>query len=508
MSAAQPAQPPPAAPTAPDDAAPTGLISRLACEISDRANPIVVRYVRQQLRSRGFLIVFSVVLGLAMETSVATAAEAADGRDGAAGMTLFGLLAAIWTFAVWVFEPLNAYRAVANERDAASWDLIRLTGMSPGRVLRGVFAASVVQSLLYAASIAPFLVMAYLLRGVDLFSIAVGLVFIPLAGWCASAGAIFLGSLGSQRSIRTALAALVAVTTGLIWFISLTDWLSFGYIGGLLFQDLAGVVGLETAAGFALLWIFSMLTLGAAALRHPSANRSTGPRLLAYFAVFNWLAWSVIAAAPFAWQALTPAGTGGAVCAVGMGLFAVAEDETITPRQARQTERMPAWQLPALFAPGAPRGRLAYTVLTLVAVFIAFIPAGLDPHPGLDSGFVVTALIASYGAIILAASDLIARTWLAKAVRTAFGRRLFTLAVAGGLCFIGVVLVALDNGDSALSLVSPIPGIWIAADSPQRLAEAIYLIFALGLMSLFSLAVRGLRPTRTAQRISRDQAPG
>ena len=40
-------------------AARSDLLSRIAAWTSERSNPIVVRYARQQLRSRGFIIVFS-----------------------------------------------------------------------------------------------------------------------------------------------------------------------------------------------------------------------------------------------------------------------------------------------------------------------------------------------------------------------------------------------------------------------------------------------------------------
>ena len=72
-----------------------GLLTRVAAWTSERSNPIVVRYARQQLRSRGFIILFSTVLGFATLFSVTVGANADNQGEGTAAMTLFGLLTAI-----------------------------------------------------------------------------------------------------------------------------------------------------------------------------------------------------------------------------------------------------------------------------------------------------------------------------------------------------------------------------------------------------------------------------
>ncbi|MCB9732607.1 MAG: hypothetical protein H6745_08365 [Deltaproteobacteria bacterium] len=458
-----------------------GIVRRLL----DRANPVLVRYVRQQLRSRAFIVVFSLVLAIATLCALSVAGQVSLGDTGAAP-ALLGLLSATWTFAVWVFEPVSVFRAVARERDDNTWDLLRLTGLSPGRFLRGIMLASVLQGLLYMAAIAPFFMMAYLLRGIDLVTVALALVLIPVAGWCASAGAIGLACLGYTKGLRTALTALVAVTCGIIWFMSLTMWLNFEHIGFAFVFFGIGEDGVFIALDFAVFWVATCLVLGAALLRHPSANRATGPRVLAFLIPLD-VAVVAFASDPLASHELFGVtGIVAGLCAFVLGIFAVAEDFAVTPRQARDTARMRWFQLPVLFAPGGARGRVAFAVLSALAVVFGALSEQ-------DDVLAVTLGLASYAAIVMALGDLVGRRLYRSTVTTPFGRRVATVIVLAVLTFLAVAGMGLGP-KSPLGLLSPLPGLWLLGD---RGSDYVAIVLVPGVVAWITMIAFGARQTLT-----------
>ncbi|MFT7582255.1 MAG: hypothetical protein ACI9MR_003937 [Myxococcota bacterium] len=481
----------------------SGRFARMVQRISDRSNPIVVRYLRQQLRSRAFVIVYCVVLALAALFSIGVGASASDyGRP--VGMQLVGLLAILWTFAVWVFEPLNAYRAVAAERDDDTWDLLRLTGLPPGRILRGMLLASLIQGVIYAAAVAPFLVMAYLLRGIDLGSLLAIMVFIPVCGLCASAGAIFMGCLGVTRAVRVALFTLVAVVCGLIWFIAATAWAQAGDIGFLFFffgvsDNLLPIF--VVLATFAAVWVATALVLGAAVIQRPSANRSTGPRVLAYTLPLVYFVWAMIGSEGKALEALCVTGVFTTCIAFFLGIFAIAEGYDITPRQARSLRLMKF--MPSVFGSGGGRGRLAYVLLTLLGVAMAAIGAS-EGRYGTERIMTVGIAAASYSAVILCFSDWIARRQFK--FKTALARRATTLGVLASLTFIGIIGASMNGGHLELTMISPIPGLWTFGEaSHYQIDDAAAVLAFLGIACLAVLLIQGIRHSASHEAKSRTR---
>jgi len=494
-------------PAAPPRAKRPGVLERFAEWTSERSNPIVVRYARQQLRSRGFIILFSTVLGFATLFAITVGATAAERSEGDAALTLFGLLAAIWAFAVWVFEPIAAFRATANERDEKTWDLVRLTGLSPGRLIWGMFLASVLQGLLYGAAIAPFLVMAYLLRGISLDEILFVLFLIPVAGWCASAGAIFLGSVSSTKGARNALGVLVAIVAGFIWFSTLTVWLNFDFTGHFVLSGLIDGPGVVLLSNFAVIWIGAMLVLGGTVLRHPASNRSTAPRLYAWLVFLNGVVWSLFVGDPFISEALTVAAFFGALAAFLLGIFAITEDYTITPRQYRETRHMRPWQLPIIFAPGAARGRAAYLALVAAIAAVVAVAYALDDGGGrLREPMVFTILICAHGTLLITICDAIARK--TQRLDNPVMRRVLFVSVFASLAFIGSVITSLAGDRDPIAALTPIPGMWIIADRPGRFEEQLLLIVIAGGAAALILLIQAIRGTTVLERtVATKKAP-
>ena len=317
-------------------------LQAIALSLGDRINPVVIKELRQAVQSRMvggivmlFLLVNLVYLAgyLMMNERVATSEVA--------GRELFFSLYCILVVTCMAFVPLYAAVRLAMERNDANIDLLFVTTISPGKIVRGKFFAAVALAVLIYSSCMPFLVLTYLLRGIDLPSIFVtlGLSLVFTAG--VTMVAIFASAVPGGWLLRLLIAG------GLLFgmFYAVAGTIGFGYVMtsrglGYFFRS----SGEWTAWGiFALiyltLWGLCYL-LAVAALSTKASNRMMPVRV---FLTFCWL---VFGAALGGWSysqsAYEPVlvwsiGSVGFFCAVLV--FAVAERESWTPRVRRRIPR-------------------------------------------------------------------------------------------------------------------------------------------------------------------------
>lgn len=327
---------------------------------SDRVNPLVIKEVRQGLRTRVFWVVFALLLVACFVISmVAYGTVGSTALTERGGQWFFFAYFVPLAFAYFFVLPYNAFRSLLKERDDETWVLLTLTGLGPRRILRGKLGSVAVQAALYGSAVLPFLVLSYDLNGIDLLAI---LAVIALA-WAfhvfLTAASVSLGTFGEAKLVR-----------GLISFAVL----------GLLVAALAG--GLQAAyavvdGGLSLLagkdfWIATgictwlmlstgllLFEVGAARLSLPTENYSVGPRLALVFQVAGTAAMIAVG-----W-ALNKRDAEGAAILSGLlglyvtfaGLFLSTDLDGQAPRLRRQkgTGR--------IFTPGALRGYRFYVGL-------------------------------------------------------------------------------------------------------------------------------------------------
>lgn len=473
-----------------------GFFGRLVTRTADRANPVLVRYVRQQLRSRGFLLLFTLMLVAAAIFSMVFGGEAAhESIEGAAALRVFGVLVGTWTFAVWVFEPLSAFRAITMERDDSTWDLIRLTGVRPNTLIRGMLQASLVQNILHAAAIAPFLVMAYLLRGIDLMFLVCVLGFIPIAGMAASAGAIFAGCLGVTKATRAVLGVALALCCVVIWIASIGFWTEPDAYRAWKFAWNEAHIVIPLILNLMMAWLVLMTVLSAAMIKPVASNRSTTPRLTVFLLLLNMLAWFVFSEPDRLHKTLPVFCVLGVLGTLGMGMFAVTEDYALSPRQARWIRGARWWQLPDIFGPGGARGRIAFVVLGLIVLAIGATPIISEDRRWIRRGhpLLVAWITWCYGALVLFVGDALARGPLKRRAPSARHRRAAVMLLLVGLTLLATIAgVMTKRGDNMLTLLSPIPGVWAVTES-SRYRDAVGVLSVLGGAATLAFAFQGLR---------------
>ena len=163
------------------DALASLAVPRLLRPLDDRLNPILVKEIRAALRGRVFRIGFLCTIVLLTVTSL-TLFNRVGLRPGPdEGQAYFlGILTCL-EIAVIGLVPFSTFSAMGAEWDENTYDLLVISNMQPLQIVRGKLACAVVQTLLIFSAFAPFLVFAFLLRGVDLSAVVLILVLVVVS---------------------------------------------------------------------------------------------------------------------------------------------------------------------------------------------------------------------------------------------------------------------------------------------------------------------------------------
>ncbi len=266
----------------------------------DRLNPILVKETRQALKSRQFLITFGLLLTCAWIWSIAGMALAGPqiyyGAEGPAMFTGYYLILA---FPLLIIVPFGAFRSLAVEREDRTYELLSISGLGPRQIVSGKLGSAVVQMLVYLSAISPCLAFTYMLRGIELPTILLFIVYTFLASLGLSLIALFIAALTTQRQWQVVLSVLlVAGLLFAFWGACALAVEILQFEPDLGFNE-EGFWPANAAIQTAFWSYFAMVFFAAAApLSFPSDNRSTRLRIvmLAQFAMFaGWMAWIWVA---------------------------------------------------------------------------------------------------------------------------------------------------------------------------------------------------------------------
>ncbi|MGC4119549.1 MAG: hypothetical protein QM765_34260 [Myxococcales bacterium] len=346
---------------------PRGFFARA----SEGINPIVLQEVRRGLRTRVFSIAFTLLLLACAVIALVAFGVYEPGNSGVGQGTFVAVLACLSIVGFFML-PYSAYRSLSREREDKTWPLLVLTGMSPRRILSGKIGSTLLQALLYASAIAPFLLFAYLLQGVSLVTVGAVLgaalsfhVFLTVA-------AVTVATLGETRVVRGALHFLVL---GALLFAGSS---AFGYGTAMVFAHSASdVTAFLTIAGVGSWMLLSyglvLFAVAVSRLTFESDNHAFWPRLalLLHFVGNVALCHGIeLLSRPHAKEMMgTLLGTLGVIHAFAAGVFVA----TGRPGLSRRVRENPPRLNPlGLLVPGAVRGLSAANLLVL-----SFAGAGL-----------------------------------------------------------------------------------------------------------------------------------
>lgn len=252
-------------------------------DFSDRLSPMLVKELRQGLRTNSFVALFLVLQGVLGLLVLVTSPLLSDGGSVAeVGATLSRFIFFLFGIGVLLLQPLRGITAISREISQNTIDLMVLTRLSAWRIAWGKWSCIMSQSGLLCIAILPYLILRYFFGGMQLVAELSLLAFL-----FAAAGALTAIAIALSASASNLLRGILVVTGSavMIWVI--------GYLVGNLeeainlfnFSSLDSTLAAFGLLALALYFSYFFLEMAATAIAPTAENRSTRKRLVGLVAV-------------------------------------------------------------------------------------------------------------------------------------------------------------------------------------------------------------------------------
>ena len=410
-------------------------------DFSDRLSPMLVKELRQGMRTHLFTIAF-ILLQAFMVLCVLLGASAPG--DGASVSGFFWFFVVV---ALLLVMPIRGFGALSSEIQLNTMDLIQLTELGAWRVTFGKWAALVAQTLLLVCGILPYVVMRYFFGGIDLFTEIIALFWILIFSMVLTSISVGFSAfrsvlLRATVAVGILLANMIGPQVVTSFFSVLLDPVGSGqpthvivwtYVGGLL-------------SSLYLIWF--MLDLGASRIAPESDNHSTRKRLVAL--IFG----GIVLALPLGGVNSTPCFVITGAVWMLVTLDALTEHPTLIPSVLRPfAERWYFRPFTFLFAPGWPTGIFFYLLCVLLFTL------SLGYHTGFAGLTIRELQIASGGAGVVVFPLIVIHLFFRRITEpaTIFGIYILIQACTAVVAFF-LMIMAEDTGVGEVAYYfAPIP---------------------------------------------------
>lgn len=260
-----------------DAAAPTRAIISKLRDFPDRISPMVVKELRQGLRSPIFVWAF-LIMHLVLAFTVLVSFGSED-KDDSTAMFWWTVVIPL-TFIL----PLRGFNALTEERRLNTHDTLVLTRLNALRITVGKWAAIAAQILLLASTILPYLVMRYFSGAINIFLELRWLIHFTTLGLLFAAGLVgfsWVKYFFLRGIVTLAMGGALAGICGFVIFDLLARDLSFLFPA---FDEAEVWVTLGAYAVIAYL-IYYLLDFASAQISPLSENRSTLRRIVSLLLV-------------------------------------------------------------------------------------------------------------------------------------------------------------------------------------------------------------------------------
>ena len=251
-------------------------------DFPDRLSPMLVKELRQGLRTRSFIAVF---LALQAILAVILLAAGAGATSDNAGDTISNIIFVFFSIAVIIIQPMRGIAALSSEVKGNTIDMMVLTRLSAWRIVAGKWSAIVSQSALILVTIVPYLILRYFFGGMNLFGEIMFLALIFLSS--ATLTAVTVGLSASSSVILRSVLPMIALPFGA--YSMLMMFMFSGMRGG--GGGIAEIVSLSTTEsqiGVSLYIAtcayagFFFLSIGSSLIAPYAENHSTLRRLISF----------------------------------------------------------------------------------------------------------------------------------------------------------------------------------------------------------------------------------
>jgi len=349
------------------------IVDKVAVRCGDAINPILVKETRQALKSRQFVVTFSLLLFASLAWTIAGSLLMMPQIYfvPSAPNMLVGYYLAL-AVPMLLVVPLAAYRSLEGEIDDGTLELLSVTSLSPRQIVLGKLGSAALQMMLYFVALFPCVAYAYTLRGVDLPTLAILMGLLVVVGLTMTVVAVFFAPMARARSSQfSTLLVVMAILIG--------GEFAAGSIAINLIQSGNPLSALQT--GFLIVStvlfagtiavVFLMAT--AAQLTPESENRSTAIRvslLIHQAAIVGITAFSLTLGFDIALATIWSLTAHMVFTWVAVGAMMAAEAPTMTPRIRRELPGTFSGRLLLIwFTPGPATG-LVFAVTNLVVFLV------------------------------------------------------------------------------------------------------------------------------------------
>jgi hypothetical protein len=344
---------------------------------SEHLNPILVKEARQALRSRQFTVTFFLMLAAGWGWSILGLAILGPGvYYSSDGPTMFYGYHVVLAFPLLVIVPYAAFHSLSAERQDRTYELVSITSLDARQILSGKLCGIMLQMMIYLSAVFPCLAFTYLLRGLDIFTIILAVVYTCFMSLGLSVLGLLFATVSPprQRQISQAVIFAVALFGGF--------WINMSMVFGML-MDSRGIM-VESPefwqANLAALTFyisgFSLAFLTARSQLTPvSQNRSTALRVAlvgAQLVAVYWAAWAQLRWGGNVIFGLVFAST---VLWYYAGIFLTGESGTLSPRVKRDLPQTSLGRVfLAWFTPGPGTGYLLAVCGMIAMTLVAALP--------------------------------------------------------------------------------------------------------------------------------------
>ncbi len=400
--------------------------------LSDWFNPILVKEARQATSSPAFAgVLLTLIAALAVWT-IFTVAMAPS--TGGWGRPLLLGYACILSFVMLVIVPWMAHQSMASELQGNTLELLMMSSISPGQVIRGKLHSVMAITGTFFSAIAPCFAFGYLAGNLSLLQVLSFLATVLLASWFLSSGAIFLAASRRVSPLVVLFGlGLVQIAGGIafglpVWFLSQLEWSTATWRW--LHVEHSGVAISVVAMALAAISLFN--AAGAASLTFPAANRSSPLRwrlLVLAIAIVVFLV-AIFQATQFDDEPVVVLSTLFYIIWLGIGSLLVAERSQMSSRARRAFPASPFARIPiAWMIPGNATGYLfAISVIWAYSLIVTY----LFRRPTLSQIYVIPLILfvsASYYTFFLGLTRFILVLLRRHAPQAGFGTSFCILAV-------------------------------------------------------------------------------
>src|SRR5262245_19498007 len=202
-------------------------LESLLDRVGDRLNPILVKEARPAMKSRQFVITFSLLLifgWLWTVLFISFGLPAIYYAPVGAGV-LMGYYAVL-SVPLLIVVPYAAFRSLAAEREDGTYELLSITALSSRQIVLGKLGSAALQMMVYYSALAPCIAFTYLLRGIDIITIALYLVYSLMASVLLSIFGLMMATVTRARHWQVLLSVVYVMALLVFTFV----W-DFAFLG-------------------------------------------------------------------------------------------------------------------------------------------------------------------------------------------------------------------------------------------------------------------------------------